>query len=170
MKILEIDENSIYIDKVHELYISAFPAEERTDFEDLKYHKFPGSKLLVALEEDEFIGFSFAATSKNILYIIYLAIDDKFRNKGLGTQLLNEICDFYPDKAKCLCVETPSAGEMAKRRIGFYERNGFVFTHIQFDCYGTDFYILCNGDFLEVEFKDLLLRCFPVSKDFKYVK
>lgn len=53
------------------------------------------------------------------------AVNKKFRNKGMGSQLLLNVIDKYQDKRIILEVE-PAENEIQKRRIGFYERNGFT--------------------------------------------
>lgn len=55
--------------------------------------------------------------------IDHLVVNPKYRNEGIGTKALNELVGML-DKTVCLEVEPPE-GEMACRRIGFYQRNKF---------------------------------------------
>ena len=55
----------------------------------------------------------------------HFAVDPKLRNSGTGSGMLQELVKLSK-KPVCLEVELPDA-ELARRRIGFYERNGFVF-------------------------------------------
>lgn len=56
-------------------------------------------------------------------FIEHFAVNPKYRNCGVGGYVLNEITERI-GKNVCLEVEPPET-EIAIRRIGFYERNGF---------------------------------------------
>ena len=58
-----------------------------------------------------------------ILFVEHFATDPALRGQGLGSRLLDELAKMT-DKTVCLEVEPPE-NELAKRRIAFYERNGF---------------------------------------------
>lgn len=57
-------------------------------------------------------------------FIEHLAVAPACRNQGLGAQMLREIGELLSCRL-LLEVELPET-EMAKRRIGFYQRNGFT--------------------------------------------
>lgn len=56
-------------------------------------------------------------------YIEHFAVNSAYRNQGLGALILCEIVRLLPCPL-CLEAELPET-ELAKRRIGFYRRNGF---------------------------------------------
>ena len=58
-------------------------------------------------------------------YIEHFAVDPDCRNGGLGGKILQKVIE-DTDMRICLEVELPET-EMAARRIGFYERNGFYY-------------------------------------------
>lgn len=60
---------------------------------------------------------------ETIVFVEHFAVDPRFRNGGLGAKIFKELSAKF-DKPLCLEVELPET-EMAVRRIGFYERNGF---------------------------------------------
>ncbi len=60
---------------------------------------------------------------KNVIFVEHLAVSSDFRNGGLGALILQELRRIS-SKPLCLEVELPET-EMSRRRIGFYERNGF---------------------------------------------
>lgn len=60
-----------------------------------------------------------------ILFVEHFAVAPAARNGGLGSAALQELLH-STEKTVCLEVELPE-GELPRRRIGFYERNGFVF-------------------------------------------
>lgn len=68
---------------------------------------------------------AFAAVWKfdEFIFVEHLAVDQALRNSGTGAALLAWVCALR-DLPVVLEVEPP-AEEIAKRRIGFYERNGF---------------------------------------------
>lgn len=171
MKLLEINNKEIYINKVKEIYYSSFPENERIDFQNLIDLKFPNSTLLGIFNDDSLIGFSYISTLGDYAYIVYLAIDEKFRNKNYGTTALNLICNLYDKKVKVLCVEKPHfPKDMPSRRIGFYKRNGFLIANFEFECLGQTFYPMYKGEFDKQKFIDFLFICFPESKDFKNIE
>ncbi len=56
-------------------------------------------------------------------YIEHFAAEPEVRGQGLGSRILQEAVQRFPGQI-CLEVELPET-DMAKRRIAFYERNGF---------------------------------------------
>ncbi len=60
---------------------------------------------------------------EEFLFIEHLASLPQCRNMGLGSKLLQYVLEHHSKQA-CLEVELPDR-EIARRRIGFYERNGF---------------------------------------------
>ena len=62
---------------------------------------------------------------ESFIYIEHFAVDPSLRNSGTGSAMLKELVKQY-QKPICLEVELPE-DELTRRRIGFYERNGFVF-------------------------------------------
>ena len=52
------------------------------------------------------------------------AVNREYRNGGIGAEVLHRLHELM-DKQLCLEVEPPE-NELARRRIGFYCRNGFV--------------------------------------------
>lgn len=56
-------------------------------------------------------------------YIEHFATDPALRGLGIGSAVLHEVHQYF-HKQICLEVELPNT-DLAKRRIAFYERNGF---------------------------------------------
>lgn len=54
-----------------------------------------------------------------------MAVEPSFQNQGLGSLLLNYLCEQYRRKCHTMYVGT---GETVKT-MHFYEKNGFVFSH-----------------------------------------
>lgn len=75
--------------------------------------------------KDKPVGFLAVWEFAEFIFIEHFAVDPKLRNSGTGSGMLQELVKLSK-KPVCLEVELPDA-ELARRRIGFYERNGFVF-------------------------------------------
>ena len=64
---------------------------------------------------------------EDFAFIEHFAVNPFYRNQGLGSLILHEILNLLQCQI-CLEVELPKT-DFAKRRIGFYERNGFFINH-----------------------------------------
>ena len=91
----------------------------------------PYDEQLALFEEPEYriyympAGFLAVWEFESFIYIEHFAVDPALRNSGTGSAMLQELVKQY-QKPICLEVELPE-DELTHRRIGFYERNGFVF-------------------------------------------
>ena len=98
-------------------------------FSDDEYR--PYDEQLALFEEPEYriyympAGFLAVWEFESFIYIEHFAVDPALRNSGTGSAMLQELVKQY-QKPICLEVELPE-DELTRRRIGFYERNGFVF-------------------------------------------
>lgn len=126
MKIEEISVKNIIIDNVRYLYESAFPRDERRDFEDFKrFLADPESPFLVYafFEEDVFAGFASCWRWDDFCYLEHFAVEERMRNGGRGARYLTEL---VRRMALPMIIEVePPEDDLSRRRIGFYERNGF---------------------------------------------
>ncbi len=59
----------------------------------------------------------------DLTFIEHFAVDPAFRSSGLGSLVLTEVKQLFAHRI-CLEVELPE-NALAKRRVAFYERNGF---------------------------------------------
>lgn len=71
-------------------------------------------------EGSSIVGFAAVWELEDWLFLEHLAVDPECRNKGIGGQLLG----FFTGKRCCLEVEPPE-NALTRRRVGFYQRNGF---------------------------------------------
>ena len=62
---------------------------------------------------------------ESVVFIEHFAVSPEYRNGGIGGQMLRELIQML-HKDVCLEVEPPDT-DLARRRIAFYERNGFFF-------------------------------------------
>lgn len=113
-------------DKMFALIEISFPKDE--------YRTYTGHKALLDIpeyqvyvlwddEKDELRALVTVWEFADIAYVEHLAVNPAYRNGGLGSVILEELTKKL-GKMICLEVELPE-DDMAIRRIGFYERNGF---------------------------------------------
>lgn len=101
----------------------------QASFSDDEYR--PYDEQLALFEEPEYriyympAGFLAVWEFESFIYIEHFVVDPALRNSGTGSAMLQELVKQY-QKPICLEVELPE-DELTRRRIGFYERNGFVF-------------------------------------------
>ena len=111
---------------VEHLMETAFPQEERRDtFQQREYsdhHPLFCSNIL--LENGKPIGMISYWKMDEFFYIEHLAIDPDLRNGGYGSRVLERTKELLQAPI-VLEVELPEE-EMSKRRIGFYQRQGFT--------------------------------------------
>ncbi|MFI3265807.1 MAG: GNAT family N-acetyltransferase [Rikenellaceae bacterium] len=108
-----------------ELYLSSFPEIERRDLDyhtqALTYTQFHFDAILY---QGKAVGLISWWDFDNLRYIEHLATSSAVRGKGLGAQI---ITDFINEDSKDILLEVEHpTNELSTRRVGFYERLGFV--------------------------------------------
>lgn len=111
---------------VEKTYNDSFPEEERRDFSLIRKlisddHRFT---VYILMRNAEYVGFITAWEFDTFTYAEHFAIDEVARNGGIGAKAMMQFLALCKPPV-VLEVEMPD-GEMSKRRIGFYERLGFV--------------------------------------------
>ena len=108
-------------DRVYTIMERSFPPEEYRPYDAQKaLLSDPAYTIWCAREETEILGFAAVWELEGWLFLEHLAVAPERRNRGVGAALLG----FLAGKRCCLEAEPPET-EIARRRIGFYERNGF---------------------------------------------
>lgn len=124
-----LDRNAF--NEVYGIMDDSFPEDE--------YRPFEGQEALLDREEyriygntagSELAGFISVWEFEDFAYIEHFAVDKRFRNGGRGKDMLQELLSSI-DKPFVLEVEPPES-EITERRIGFYQRNGFVFNEYDY--------------------------------------
>lgn len=123
--------NKEEFDQVYKIMESSFPPDEHRPYEEQqKLLDNSNYQIYVAKVADNFLeiqGFMAVWQFESLSFIEHFAVDNKFRNTGLGSRMLCEIREHLAGRI-CLEVELPD-NDMAKRRIGFYKRNGFYYNN-----------------------------------------
>ena len=153
-----------YLSKVRELYVQAFPGNERMPFRMLANTGDPDSELTVFLKDDDiFAGFArmFHHPEASTSFLSYLAIEEDLRGQGYGTEILKQLCQEHRDRKIVLDIEEviPQAEnyEERKQRRQFYLERGFTDLNLRYMFYNVKYELLgTNGQMTLPEFHDLI--------------
>lgn len=111
-------------DEIFAIMKASFPRDEMRKEEEQRALFGESEYAVFAVRENgAAIGFIAVWDFPEMLYIEHFAVNPALRGGGLGTKMLGELISACK-KPICLEAEPPES-DMAKRRIGFYERNGF---------------------------------------------
>jgi GNAT superfamily N-acetyltransferase len=120
-------------DRIVELFYQLWPGKQINKEELIKIFKkkmnLDNYFLLSAEYLNEVIGFSSLVKLDNfwqegyILYITILVVDEKYRNQGVGKQLINSILEIGKEN-KCKKIELESSFSRVEAH-NFYEKMGF---------------------------------------------
>ena len=111
-------------DSAYKILDSSFPNDEIRPYNEQK-NLLDNSlyKLYGLYEKEEITAVMAVWEFEEFVFIEHLAVSVEFRNKNIGSRFLKDVLS-STDKMICLEVEPPE-DELKKRRIAFYERNGF---------------------------------------------
>lgn len=127
----KITEHLTYEDcnKVYDIMEKSFPPNERrTRIEQRQLLDNPRFKILAVKSDRDVKAFMTVWSLEDWTFVEHFAVHPKLRNEGIGKRFITEFLARCETRV-CLEAELPTEGEMAKRRIGFYERNGFTLNH-----------------------------------------
>lgn len=137
MEKVYLKQNPEIKDDISNLYISAFPEDERPPL-DWFYQMITFKKrnqVIGYYENNEFIGFVYLVFYMKIVYTAFFAVTESKRNQGYGTKILNDIRDSYPEYTQLLCFEEVDTKypdyENRLKRQNFYLRNGYIDNHLK---------------------------------------
>jgi hypothetical protein len=130
MRVTEVSSRKKGYDSIKILYHEAFPRREQIPFSVLRLmaHR-KGINFLAFYEEDELCGMTYLVRDQWTVFVLFLAIDGRKRDRGYGTRILRWLKSRFPDCEIVLEIE-PLDEEQApnhmqrKKRMEFYERSG----------------------------------------------
>ncbi len=119
--------------QVKALYKSAFPKKEQLPWSILRLAAMEKHSAINAyLDGDSFCGFTFSTSIDGVYFIMFFAVDASLRGMGYGSKILSKIKEENSDKTVILNIEPIIDGaenlEERKRRLAFYQKNGFYDT------------------------------------------
>lgn len=162
MEIRRIDVQNKDLTFFDELNNEAFPEVERWELADALHYEIPAD-VMGLYEENRPLGFFIALSDEKMVYLCYLAIAKKERNKGYGSQALHLIFNYY--KGKQICLDLEKQDELAdnakqrRHRKNFYLRNDMHETHYSMNFWDLSFELLCHDQCFNAEaFKKLCVK------------
>lgn len=115
-------------DRVYAIMEQSFPTDERRPYDEQKaLLDIPEYAIYVTPLVNAFIA---TWEFDRFVFVEHFAVTSDCRNTGLGSRMLSEFLE-KQNKTVCLEVELPDT-DLAKRRIGFYERNGFFLNEYEY--------------------------------------
>ncbi|WP_106829769.1 GNAT family N-acetyltransferase [Parabacteroides pacaensis] len=116
----------LLLSKVKSTYESSFPVCERRDFIDVTNLLKTEDRFVInaIMQDKQYVGFLTSWNFEHFTYIEHFAIDNNARNGGIGGKALLHFLEMS-NRPVVLEVEKPEE-DISKRRIGFYERLGFL--------------------------------------------
>jgi ribosomal protein S18 acetylase RimI-like enzyme len=117
-------ESEAEFEVIKNLYLTAFPPNERREFDELTKQIYNYECYVnLILDDEKVAGFIIFWNFNEFVFLEHFAIEPGLRGLGTGEKTLTEIKAL---NKKTIILETePPADEMSRRRIRFYERNGF---------------------------------------------
>ncbi len=137
--------------EVKTLYDRAFPTSEKFPYWLLRLMSLrKGFEYTAYYDGNKFCGLSYVISNATDAFVLYLAVNDRVRSKGYGTIILERIKEKYAGKQISLNVEpidenADNLGQR-KKRICFYENNGFAVTNYGMVTGGEQYWILSNNE------------------------
>ncbi len=112
---------------VRALYEKSFPPDEIPPFEMLI--GWERATLFAIYDDDRFVALADTVERKTLVYLFFLAVEEKEQNKGYGSKILSDLKERYKGKTLFLLAEEHNEEEPnyeeRLRRFAFYEKNGF---------------------------------------------
>ena len=112
---------------------------------------------------ESFCGISYTVNNDDLVFVLYLAVNDKIRSKGYGSAILQCIKQKYPNKVIALNIEPlePNSDNYSQRvkRFEFYVRNGFIDTGCKITDNSGNYQILATTDKFQIaEYKSAIRK------------
>lgn len=113
------------ISKIFNRYEQTFPENERRNKDQfLSLAENPNAFIFLIKNENQTIGYVVIWEISDMFFLEHFEVFEEFRNMKFGEKVLEVLKEKF---GKIILESEPETlGETAKRRIGFYERNGFV--------------------------------------------
>ena len=153
-----------------EIYKSSFPKVERFPIWLLRIMSHLNGINSVAFRDGDILcGFSYFLVNEETVFILFLAVNDKIRSRGYGSQIISWIKNTYPNRDIFLDAEKPDENaennSQRVKRIKFYQRNGIFETGHFFTYDDITYEILCTDPkFTDKDYSKNLASYFKIFK------
>lgn len=145
------DENDI--SRIKRIYDESFPLRERQNFNTLLRLRDEGKcRFLSSRDADGGLeAFIITLECGDLVLIDYFAVDGEKRSRGAGTKAIGEFLKAEKERNTRVFLEieevpdNADADDERRRRLMFYERNGFTLTGTRANVAGCDFELMAFG-------------------------
>lgn len=126
-------------EEIYKSYCETFPEDERRSEKQFRnLFTNPKARVLAVLDDLQNIGYLVSWELTNFVFIEHFEIYSQFRSQKYGSQI---IADLYKNYSHIVLESEPEdQDEDARRRIAFYQKNGFLIideTYVQ-PCYDPE--------------------------------
>ena len=161
----KIDENTKNLEDIKQLYMDAFPFDERIPFYIMvSVGNDRGVEFLSIYDDDTWLGFIHTLVGEKLSYIFYFAIDGGLRQSGYGSKIIREYKKIHPKLSLAIePIEEDSDNiKQRKKRLAFYEKNGFETLDTRVVEMGVEFELMgAKGmEIKENDYKSLVKKFF----------
>ena len=161
----KIDENTKNLEDIKQLYMDAFPFEERIPFYIMvSVGNDRGVEFLSIYDDDTWLGFIHTLVGDKLSYIFYFAIDGSLRQSGYGSKIIREYKKMHPKLSLAIePIEEDSDNiKQRKKRLAFYKKNGFETLDTRVVEMGVEFELMgARGmEIKESDYKSLVKKFF----------
>lgn len=161
----KIDENTKNLEDIKQLYMDAFPFDERIPFYIMvSVGNDRGVEFLSIYDDDTWLGFIHTLVGEKLSYIFYFAIDGSLRQSGYGSEIIREYKKMHPKLSLAIePIEEDSDNiKQRKKRLAFYEKNGFETLDTKVVEMGVEFELMgAKGmEIKESDYKSLVKKFF----------
>ena len=149
LQLRKITRRSPELPEALRLYESAFPANERWGMERVLDDATGISEMFGFYEAGALAGFAILLNWGDMAHIIYFAVEENMRGRGVGSEALRLIRALKPGRRLLVDIERhrPDADNNAqrRRRKAFYERSGYAEAGVYYSWQGEDYEIMISG-------------------------
>ena len=161
----KIDENTKNLEDIKQLYMDAFPFDERIPFYIMvSVGNDRGVEFLSIYDDDTWLGFIHTLVGEKLSYIFYFAIDGSLRQSGYGSKIIREYKKMHPKLSLAIePIEEDSDNiKQRQKRLAFYEKNGFETLDTKVVEMGVEFELMgAKGmEIKESDYKSLVKKFF----------
>ena len=133
--------------KIYRLYQSAFPKAEKKPFSMIVGMSKKGrSDVWYCEKNGKFAGLVITINGPDVILLDYLAVNEKRRGQGIGSEILQTMREIYHGKGVFLEIEivdkNASNYEERKNRKKFYLSNGMMEMNVYVELFGVDMELL----------------------------
>ena len=112
-------------------------------------------------DSERFCGLLYTAETDKMVFVLFLAVNDKLRSRGYGSAILEWLKEQAAGKTVCLNIEDPYTEaenrEQRLKRLAFYVRNGFHETGWEHEDKKEGYLILSSKEpFLQEEYLETM--------------